>query len=709
MPVTGRRGIRQRGGSRGIERQSRMAPPFIGGMVTDTPAWELEPQQSPFLQDCIWPKGVPCLRGNWGVVGDTNPFGSAIAPAAVMAVQFPLTPTTLDFLITSTGGKFTKATSGSAATASSPNSGLYTGTILPRCIYKGEVIACDQGGRAPILRSANNFTNAGGAISGTILTATGSPIITGTSTSFTTANLLGAYVWIVESAKGGWPAIYRVTKVTSNTELSVSDSFPNVFNGSTLRTAGLGFIALRVLVQDTGTVDVTTGGVVTGHGTGWVTPPPEADALLPASNVAMDGIWYTGVLADPEALRSTFIGATVSSDTSFTMINTIGTAVAATGAKYFTHRPLVGRDACVHQQSLFATGCKWFKRRVFMLPPGASLGEIHNQVDPTWSGPDLLAKWMDVPGPNTPGEVMAVLSGGSPGPLLVIATEGTYAVQTLYPPSPSNTQITLIGPGAGCVDLRSAISTEHGQFWAGPNGIYAFRRGQLASLTDGRRSREWRALMKARSSTAIVWCGVVNGHLFATLKDPSGPTTLVTWCYDLNRNVWCGNITGIDAFGGHSASPVGFPEELYTAANITSGARIGAVGSVALDEGAANGTNQGTFIAETPANMGGDPTLLKRAIDTKVGYELVGGGATLTVKTTDGFAAAGTERALATGSAGQYLVERVRPITDVTASPAGYLGRNVRQFKVRLEGGSSPSALRVHELLVVAREGGSRS
>lgn len=707
MPVTGRRGIRQRGGSRGRETQSKLTPPFIGGMVTDRSAYELDPNESPFLQDVIWPKGLPCLRGNWGVVGDTNPFGSAIAPAGVMAVQFPLTPTVLDFLITSTGGKVTRATSGAAATASIPLASGYT-TLLPRCVYQGEVILCDQAGRYPILRNAGSFSSAGTVLSGSATLTLDSTVVTGTGTSFTTALEVGMFLAFGITADG-ITFISRVAKIVSNTELSLADPAPLSMAAANIYPRATGFIGLGVVTQDSGSVDVTTGGAVTGHGTGFSTPPANADApLSPSSNEGPDYIWYATMPQTSAAYTKAPI-ATITNDTSIALSATTG-VTAATAARYFTYRNLVGRDACVHQQSLFVAGCKWFRRRVFMLPPGAPLAGIHNLVDTLWSGPDFLAKWMDVPGPNTPGEVKAVLSGGSPGPLLVIATEGTYAVQTIYPPSPSNTQITLIGPGAGCVDVRSAISTEYGQFWCGPNGIYAFQHGKLKNLTEGRRGREWRSLMKNRSSTATVWSGVVNGHAFFGMKDASGPTTLVTWCYDLNREVWCGNITGLDVFSAHSASPVGFPEELYTAANITSGARIGAIGSVALDEGAAAGTNQGTFIADTPSNLGGDPTLLKRIIDAKIGYELVGGSApTITFRSSDGFAAVGTDKSLAAGSAGQYLVDRVRPNSDVTASPAGYVGRNVRQFKIRLEATNGPSTLRVHELLVTGRAGGDRS
>jgi hypothetical protein len=157
-------------------------------------------------------------------------------------------------------------------------------------------------------------------------------------------------------------------------------------------------------------------------------------------------------------------------------------------------------------------------------------------------------------------------------------------------------------------------------------------------------------------------------------------------------------------------SGAGLGNDLYTALNVTSGARVGSLRSVVQDEGATAGTNSGAFIAEFPRNIGGDPDLLKRVIDMKIGYELVGASApTIVVKTSDGFATMGTEASLAAGSAGQLLDGRVRPSTDATTSPAGYLGRSVRTFQVRLEGSGTPSTLRIHQAEFTTRVGGSRS
>jgi len=703
-PITGRRGIRQRGGSRGREPQTKLEPPFIGGMVTDVHPWELEPNQSPLLQDCIWPKGVPCLRGNWARTGVASVLGGTDKLCGVMAVQFPGS-TALDLVIANEAGKIGLATTaGSGIAQALP--GFPSSAVLPRCVYRGEAILCTLDGTTPIRRymgQIGSITAAAGSVS----SIAGSPVIVGSGTTFTTQAPEKSYLRFVYVNGAGqlidvtnhWA--HRVGAVESTTRLSMIDPADKTHGGLEWSAYGLGLCALLVIVTDRGTIDYTLGATtIAGRATRWNSSPGGSgkvaliagiDAVnIGLGTVAEDAIIVTSVSSDIAGVVPASAHATVSDSV------------------YAIVRPLVGRDACVHQDSLFVTGCDWQRRLVFMLPPGASLGFSTNQVDPVATHAAHRAKWIAVPAPDTPGRVEAIFSGGSPGPLLVLATEGTYAVQTIYPPSPSNTQVTLIGPGLGCNDLRSAVSSEYGQYWAGDEAIGGFRRGEVVNLTDGRRGREWRALMRNKSATAIIVSWIVHGHLFVALNDSAGPST-VTWCYDLLREVWCGNITGLSPRAAHSARPVGAAQEAYLVTNETSSQQVAAGGSVALDEGAANGTNQGTFIAETPANLGGDPVLLKRIIDMKVGYELVGAGATLTVKTTDGAAAAGTERALAAGAAGTFLTERVRPVSDVTAAPAGYLGRNVRQFKVRLEGGTSPSTLRVHSLETVTREGGARS
>ncbi len=675
-----------------------ITPPFVGGYVTDVDQYQLAPNESPLLQDVIWPKGVPCLRGNWSRTGVASLFGDANALAGVMAVQFAADGS-IDLIVTNTAGKVGLATSGRSGVATIPT-GMPTGARVPRAVYQGEALIPSLDGITPVLRYVLH-TGTPTLAAGTVSMSESTSLVTGTGSTFTTQAPAGTYF---SSATNPLYAS-RVLKVESATVLSLAfiPTLPGfAAAGDTFLAASCGFMGLLSEVTRIGSVDVTNGSTtVTGHGTSWNT------ALK--GNGKVNSVQGTDWLVCPGVSTSSFSPARalmtpvglVSSDTSM-VVSFMPVITTTAGTPYIIGRPVTGRDVCVHQSSVFIASPDWARRRIFMLPPGADLGVATNSIDPKYQGADRFAKYMDVPGADTPGRVEALLSGGEPGPLLVLATEAAYGVWTTYPPSPSNTTIRLIGAGLGCTDLRSAVSSEYGQFWAGDDHIASFQGGRCLSLTEGRRGREWRALMKARSSTAIVCAWVVNGHLFVALNDPSGPQS-VTWCYDLNRKVWCGNITGLSPRAAHSARPSGFPQEAYVVTNETTGQQVGAVGAVALDEGAANGTNQGTFIAETSAALLGDPVGLSRPIDMKVKYELTGTGGTMTVKTSDGPSTAVQEAAIAV-PASNPDVQRIRPQTDVTAAAPGFLGRQLRNFKVRVEGSGSPSKLRVHEIELELRQ-----
>lgn len=674
--------------------------PFIGGLVTDVPQWELRDNESPLLQDVIWPKGVPCLRGNWGRTGAVNPFANANALSGVMAVQYPFTPSTVDLFVSDSGGNLGKATGGGAIV---DKAGLTIpggiGERIPRCVYKGELIITSLSGIGAILRHAGQFGTISTVGSGITFNGTaGQSIVTVTgSGSLASQTPVGSFItrpWISGSYA---PGTIKVLSVDGNTSLGLSVVHAANITDSVLSAtqfaSGVGLVGLVTLVTDIGGVSSPGGTGVTpitftGKATKWLNGAAENGATTPGDLIAFSS-------------ASVFANSVSSVSSDISLVTTGGSSTT-TDQPHIVARPLPGREACVHQQSLFTAGVPWALRRVFMLPPGADLGALTNQIDATSAVgcAQRFAKWMDVPGPSTSGRVEALLSGGDTGPLLVLATEGAYGVWTTYPPSPTNTTIRLIGPGLGCADLRSAVASEFGQFWAGDDHIATYQNNQCRTLTEGRRGREWRSLMRNRSATAIITAWVVHGHLFIALNDPSGPQS-VTWCYDITRQVWCGNITGVNPRYVHSARPVGAPQEAYAVTNETTGQQVAALGSIALDDGAAAGTNQGTLVAETPATLAGDPTTLDRPVDMKVGYEMTGGTGALAVKTSDGTATAGLERTLASGTG--FLTERIRPQTDVSTAAPGYLGRQVRQFKVRLEATGSPSLVRVHELAVATR------
>ena len=248
-----------------------------------------------------------------------------------------------------------------------------------------------------------------------------------------------------------------------------------------------------------------------------------------------------------------------------------GTAADKTLANttYHIQRRLPFKDATVHKNSLWGCGVYEYPNRVYVGAPGWNLGIPPGAVDPfdpinahtLTDISDFQMGTIDVPSPLDGDPVVAVLSTG--GPLLVLKGSSVYGIFGTYP----SFEQTLIANGAGCVDLRSAVSSDGVAYWAGRDGVYSYAgAGQIQNLTGGKIQREWQALMRGFDTASCVSAGIVSGFLVVSVTWLSGLATggakigpdednpsERTFIYDMRQQTWTGRMSNFTARGMQTA------------------------------------------------------------------------------------------------------------------------------------------------------------
>jgi hypothetical protein len=207
-------------------------------------------------------------------------------------------------------------------------------------------------------------------------------------------------------------------------------------------------------------------------------------------------------------------------------------------------------DAAVWRGSLCGTGVAQFQNRVYIAPPGWNPALPPGAVEPFDPSALVLASGMDfhtldyvdVPAPDDTDPVVALLP--SPNPLLVLKRESAYGIYGSFPSF--SAELLPNGAGAGCIDLRSAISVEEGAFWVGENGVYWYRGGQIVEITSRAINREWRALMA--EGISYVTTGIAFGHLVVSVLTLAG--TSRTYLYRLptgrgDTGAWISRLTNL--------------------------------------------------------------------------------------------------------------------------------------------------------------------
>lgn len=709
--------------------------PFVRGKNTERQSWQLDPQEFPDGQDFCFPKGVAVPRGpyiaasgsgvlvtagsNWltgGIAADLPSFGGASGQ--------PATPLLMAAAQTGAVGIVAGSLTGSAGTV--PMIGGTGIAVLPREVYKGEVLWCSQDGETPIYRFAGapaNSITVSSAGTGTVTYYQGTSFVLGTGTLFTTQARVGTYIGL-----GAFPGYSRMVVATDDdTHISVDGVFPITTGvpapptaptplasgmswGST-SPSRLGVLGLCIPVQTLGQASITTGlgTTVSGFGTLWNTANTPPGQGRPRA-----GIDYIGIRGTYD--RITGISA-VTND--FTL--TIGAAPVTDYANrpYLIYRPAMGRECRYHQGRLYITGVAWDDTGVYYLPVNSPLGAFSNPdtgatITSDFAVSQTLLKF-DVPIAGAQGKNIALLS--TPQGLLVLRSDNAYLVMG----DPPTQQVIEVAHGAGCVDLRSACVGNRGEgaFWAGSNGIYRYVGGRVIDLTEGRRNREWRQKMQTfmadtvyGTTTATISCGVLDGHLFVAVYDGTTPSIGSLWVYDLSANAWCADFSGATTIGSismyRSSALKNANDDIYFTSFGTIGtadrSQLLRMGGIARDEGGLGTTSMyGTFSADLPESVIGPPDDLSRVIEEKVVYELTGAGATMGMLSNVDGGAYGTDATLLPTTAGPQET-RIMPLTDVTGPSGGALGALGRRHGHRVTStGTKPTALRVHQIDFVVR------
>jgi hypothetical protein len=731
----------------------RIPRPFTKGWVTDRPRWALDPQEMADGQDVFWPRGVAVQRRPWDYVQATNPLGSSGTLGGVLAVQLSPDSSDVTFVVTDGSGRVGVSNTGSAQTAFT---GLANTTYIPRAFYDGEVLLCPQDGISPILRwgglngsltqitnielvepgdpytfsgttttaSSGGFFSSGSApLSGVSVSfARESKVLSGVGTEFTTTSPARAYMGL--NRDGNFGLHLRVDKVESDTRLSLKTApfmlstatSPVTIETGFVQMSPFGVLGLRAAVTQMGTATVS-GTTLTGLATDWLGSGAgyarlqQGDVIAQLPQLAIGS--STAVTSSPQV----GIVETVTSANTATLLYTPATTF--TDAPYVALRSMPGRDVCQHQGRLWITGVRWEPNRVFVTPVSGSVidqraGRTYDLGQPL-NGEDNYetdfangsqAKFVDIPDRFADGRVVSLLS--SRNVLLVLRSNSCHGIFGAWP----GITVEQIADGAGCVDVRATASGEDGQFWAGEEGIYQYVPGRgIIDISENKVGREWRRIMRGRSSGAIVSLGIVNRHLVVSYLDGaaygigSGQQESFTWLYDISSGTWCGKVSDVRARYMNTSRLRGLPDELFFVEGNPTTRKIGALASAFTDDDsvAVTGSNIPTFYAETGSIITGQATDSFRVTEMRVGYECEGTvNPTLVVKTSASDSSPTVTQATLPATT-DITTAKLRSSTS-SATNAG-IGKQTRQFSTRIEQGSEkPQVARIHEMQIVARE-----
>jgi hypothetical protein len=688
----------------------RIPRPFTKGWVTDRPRWSLEAQEMADGQDVFWPRGVAVQRRPWSYVQAQNPLGSTNTLGGLMAVQFNPQNNSVTYVVSDAAGQVGIANASTATVAfTAPTPTLY----LPRAFYNGEVLLCAQDGRSPIIRWAG-WSGGSGTVTATNIQFTrNSKVITGTGTQFNAELGIDTYL-LLNNSPGNFGPTFRVDQIESATSLALMTP-PWMASAAsspvTLTEDPQGFVfgwmGLRVAVTQMGTATIS-GTSLTGQSTGWQTNGPGYDSIFPDDIVAR--LPQPAVGATPAVTSTPDAGYidSISSNTGATLAYT--PAVTYSNSPYVVLRSMPGREVCSHQNRLWITGVEWEPNRVYVTPPsqsGYDLGQANNGIDSFEIdyANSVQAKYVEVPDRFSDGRIVSLLSGRNV--LLVLRSNNCYGIFGAWP----GITVEQIADGAGCVDVRAATASDDGLYWAGEDGIYRYVPGRgIEDITRDRVNREWRRLMRDRSDDALVSMGVVNRHLVISYLDGlayglgSGSQEPVTWVYDTVSQTWCGKASDIRARYMNTARLRGVSDDLFFIEGDPSVRRIGALAASFTDDDSSPspGDKTPSFYAETGSVLTGAATDSFRPIEMRVGYECEGSGSTLDVKTGNTEASPAALQATLPATSGDISTVKLRASTSSSTSAA--LGKQGREFGIRMDAEGDPERVAVHEVQIVARE-----
>lgn len=601
-------------------RTFTLTPLFPEGMVTDVDPSLLKPTQAALIENAIWNvNGHLQKRGGLFYVTAANPLNSNTSKitSCVGYDSFAGSP---GLVMGDSNGRvaytdysfnFVSASSAAATTTLTLKSGS---PVWPILVYDDEVLVVVPTAASPLFRWAG-ATTAAAAGAGTVAVNTADDLIIGTGTNFLTRFPEDNQFIVITDAKGiEW--YYRIAKVESDTLLRVTSKTEiGTTTGLSWAASPYGLFNISAIITEGEGRISNAGTTVTGQATSWVTPYTEV--------AAGDFIFQ------PNNEVSRWQVASVTDD------NTLTTAINpgwASGKAGTITRRIFGNIACEHQNRLHFAGFSPHPNRVYLLQAGASANGAYNGIDSTVTAEHNanVAEYFDVPSPNEPGLIKALLSVREPGGLAVFRDRDFYMVYGEWP----SIQVQKISSDTGCLSWRAACEIPGGVAWAGLEGVYIHRPGGgVQNIADGKIRREWTTLARLvdeysdrLAADDVVCIAYVDDHIVVSVDYTTLPTTATTttWAYSLRNDAWV-KWTG---YAPRSYSRILNPGvrglDAYAADQNTN--RFISVAS-AVDSNSVGSTDavNGTFKARSGYNaFTGVVSDMFRVIDGKVTYSMVG-------------------------------------------------------------------------------------
>ena len=660
---------------------------FAKGQVTDLDTADLAPDQAEALRDAVWSaNGDLSKRGGFLYATGANPLNSntdALFGAFLYPVADTTTPDTYTHRLVVTdsqarfgliGNPYTYSY-GTAVTSTTATVVSCSYPLYPVLLWKKELVLVTDGPTSDFnlpVRWGGVLGTEDASPSGTVTVTSGSDVVTGAGSSFTTEVTAGQYINVTDA--NGVVYCFLVDFVLSNTSLRITSKAQVSAAAASYTVTNFGFPNLSTLVSDKGTV-TTAATTATGKGTSWNTGLDKARLL------GFGRDWMCGTAG------TTRYGVTaVTNDNTITL----GGAAGLTDSNIVIGRPLHGDIVCAHSGRLWVAGLPWAPNRVQVTPVGHSLNDVFNGVDSSSTDPDnaAIVDSLDIPDDASPGFITGLASGNEPGPLVVTRDRDAYIVYGEWP----SVQVTKLGEDIGCAHWQGI--TFHGGvfYWAGLEGVFAYSPGGgVRNLTEGKIYREWKAAMVGREEVRTI-VSVVNETLFVVVASLGVPFT--GYMLDLARGAWS-TFTDYSWASAREVVVAGVGRDVFAVETGTN--RVVSLRS-ATDSTLAGAANSltGSFLARSGRMLLGSAGQLGRVIGARLTYRLTGSSPQFTVKFgSTSLATAATVTTTTTGTA--YATTRLRPTLN--------LGGEFRDVQVEFaESSGTPTRLELSEFQWVTRE-----
>lgn len=547
-------------------KQVLIRRPGIGGMNTDVPPWAIKQTEASRLVDGLVVNGVVRQRRGWE-------YRTASAPSSVTKVDahgeysFTLGDRTVRMCVVD-GAIYVEKSDGtwlnvfdSTGMFSTSSIGTALPKYLPRAVYYDEVILCPTGGDWPSLRWAGSAFVSASPSSATYAANKNTATTAG---SFSAG--IGAYLnptGLQQATASLKITEYAAQKLTLDGLLMKSTV---IQPGANSTTSSIGSFWPCQDVYSEGTITINGSGLVTGDGAYFEGSSAKWGDVIsynpPTGGMSVQNLAAASVMADVlmverlSGLTWTTHPINSSTTTTLQLDSTGAVAAQATSTRFAILRRLGVSDVAVRSDCLFGAGNKQYPSRLWYSPPtwNPSVPPIARAQGGTWDftnytfggsgGGDLTGTsefqldWIDVPATGDGDKIVALLS--SDGPLIVLKRNSAHSVSGTWP----NFTQTMLANGAGCVDPRAVADVRgFGSFWAGKNGIYAYRFGNVTDLTSDRVSEEWRRRIRAFNADtgSTVTLGVTHGHLVVSAYltgDGTGTPDQFTWMCNLKGGAW---------------------------------------------------------------------------------------------------------------------------------------------------------------------------